>query len=74
MSSVLWKFSDQLDDADRIMIQKDFITLNDGVEYYGLGMKPFTRIAERLAPSIRSEKWSGSEGTFWKSIFDRSKR
>ena len=45
MSSVLWKFSDQLDDADRIMIQKDFITLNDGVEYYGLGMKPFTRIA-----------------------------
>ena len=45
MSGVLWKFSDQLDDADRIMIQKDFITLNDGVEYYGLGMKPFTRIA-----------------------------
>ena len=45
MSGVLWKFSDQLDDADRIMIQKDCITLNDGVEYYGLGMKPFTRIA-----------------------------
>lgn len=45
MSSVLWKFSDQLDDADRIMIQKDFITLNDGVEYYGRGMKPFTRVA-----------------------------
>ena len=45
MSGSLWKFSDQLDDADRIMIQKDFITLNEGVEYYGLGMKPFTRIA-----------------------------
>ena len=45
MSGILWKFSEQLDDADRIMIQKDFITLNDGVEYYGLGMKPFTRIA-----------------------------
>ena len=45
MSGVLWKFSDQLDDADQIMIRKDFITLNDGVEYYGLGMKPFTRIA-----------------------------
>lgn len=27
------------------MIQKDFITLNEGVEYYGLGMKPFTRFA-----------------------------
>ena len=45
MSGSLWKFSDQLDDADRIMIQKDFITLKDGVEYYGLGMKPFTRVA-----------------------------
>ena len=45
MSGSLWKFSDQLDDADLIMIQKDFITLNEGVEYYGLGMKPFTRIA-----------------------------
>ena len=45
MSGSLWKFSDQLDDADRIMIQKDFITLSEGVEYYGLGMKPFTRIA-----------------------------
>ena len=41
MSSVLWKFSDQLDDADRIMIQKDFITLNDGVKYYGLGIEAF---------------------------------
>ncbi len=45
MSGILWKFSNQLDDMDRIMIQKDFITLNDGAEYYGLGMKPFTRIA-----------------------------
>lgn len=45
MSGSLWKFSDQLDDADRIMIQKDFITLKDGVEYYGLEMKPFTRVA-----------------------------
>ena len=45
MSGCLWKFSNQLDDTDRIMIQKDFITLSEGAEYYGLGMKPFTRIA-----------------------------
>ncbi len=45
MSGCLWKYSDQLDDVDRIMIQRDFITLSDGAEYYGLGMKPFTRIA-----------------------------
>ena len=32
MSGCLWKFSDQLDDADRIMIQKDFITLSEGAE------------------------------------------
>lgn len=45
MSGILWKFSDQLDDTDRIMIQKDFITLSEGFSYYGLGMKPFIRIA-----------------------------
>ena len=45
MSGNLWKFSDQLDDADKIMIQKDFITLNEGSDYYGLGIKPFARIA-----------------------------
>ena len=44
MSGALWMFSDYLDDEDRLMIQKDYITLNDGVEYYGFGMKPFTRI------------------------------
>ena len=45
MSGNLWKFSDQLDDADKIMIQKDFITLNEGAKYYGIGTKSFTRIA-----------------------------
>ena len=45
MSGCLWKFSDRLDDVDRIMIQRDFITLSDGAEYYSLGMRPFTRIA-----------------------------
>ncbi len=45
MSGILWKISDQLDDTDRIMIQKDFITLSEGAAYYGIGMKPFTRIA-----------------------------
>ena len=45
MSRNLWMFSDQLDEVDAVMMQKDFITLNDGAEYYGLGMKPFTRIA-----------------------------
>ncbi len=38
-------YAEQYMDADRIMIQKDFITLSEGADYYGLGMKPFTRIA-----------------------------
>lgn len=45
MNGKLWKFSDQLDDEDILFTQRSFITYNMGVEYYGLGMKPFTRMA-----------------------------
>lgn len=45
MSGCIWMFSDQLDDWDIAMLQKDFVTYNEGSMYYGLGMKPFTRLA-----------------------------
>ncbi len=45
MSGNLWKFSDQLDDADAIMIQKDYVTLKEGADYYNVTPKVFTRIA-----------------------------
>lgn len=45
MSGNLWKFSDQLDDVDAIMMQKDYITLKEGADYYNFSLKTFTRIA-----------------------------
>lgn len=45
MSGNLWKFSDQLDDVDAIMMQKDYITLKEGADYYNFSLKIFTRIA-----------------------------
>lgn len=44
MSGNIWKFSDQLDDADLDFARKEFITYKDGCEYYGLSEKQmFTR-------------------------------
>ena len=45
MSGNAWMFSNQIDDEDLIMLQKDFITYYEGADYYGLGLKVFTRMA-----------------------------
>lgn len=45
MSGNLWMFSDMLDDEDIEMLRRDFITFYQGADYYGLGLKKFTRIA-----------------------------
>lgn len=45
MSGNLWMFSDLLDDEDIEMLQHDFITYYQGADYYGLGLKVFTRMA-----------------------------
>ena len=39
MSGNLWMFSDQLDDEDALMMQRDFLTYYQGADYYGLGQK-----------------------------------
>lgn len=39
MSGNLWMFSDQLDDEDALMMQRDFVTYYQGADYYGLGQK-----------------------------------
>ena len=36
MSGNIWKFSDQLDDADIAFARREFITYKMGAEYYGL--------------------------------------
>ena len=45
MSGNLWMFSDMLDDEDAKMIQREFVTYYEGADYYGLGLKVFTRLA-----------------------------
>ena len=45
MSGCIWKFSDQIDDEDIEMLRHEFITLRQGMDYYGLNEKPMTRLA-----------------------------
>ena len=45
MSGNLWMFSDKLDDEDIEIMKPEFITYYQGADYYGLGLKMFTRLA-----------------------------
>ena len=45
MSGNAWMFSDKIDDGDLAILKKDFITYYEGADYYGLGLKAFTRMA-----------------------------
>ena len=45
MSGNLWMFSDMLDDEDIEILKRDFIIYYQGADYYGLGLKVFTRMA-----------------------------
>ena len=38
-------FSDKLDDEDIEIMKHEFITYYQGADYYGLGLKMFTRLA-----------------------------
>lgn len=56
MSGNAWMFSDQIDDEDLIMLQKDFITYYEGADYYGLGLKVFTRMAHEAGAIYKMGK------------------
>ena len=45
MSGNLWMFSDMLDDEDIEILKHEFITYYQGADYYGVGLKMFTRLA-----------------------------
>ena len=45
MSGNLWMFSDMLDDENIEILKHEFITYYQGADYYGLGLKVFTRMA-----------------------------
>ena len=45
MSGNVWMFSDQIDDEDLEFMQHEYVTYNMASEYYGLGLKPVTRLS-----------------------------
>ena len=45
MSGQIWRFLHLIDDVDIEILQRDFITYYEGADYYGLGLRIFTRMA-----------------------------
>ena len=56
MSGNLWMFSDMLDDEDAKMMQHEFVTYYEGADYYGLGLKVFTRLAHEAGAVYKNGK------------------
>ena len=46
MAGNAWKYSHKLDDVDMEFLQHDFITIKQGVNYYGFSERPFLRMAK----------------------------
>ncbi len=66
MSGNLWMFSDMLDDEDIEMLKRDFITYYQGADYYGLGLKVFTRMAHESGAVYKI----GKKVLIRRSVFD----
>lgn len=66
MSGNLWMFSDMLDDEDIEMLKRDFITYYQGADYYGLGLKMFTRMAHEAGAVYKI----GKKVLIRRNIFD----
>lgn len=45
MSGNAWMVSDMIDDEDLDFLKHDFLTYYQGADYYGLGLKSFTKLA-----------------------------
>ncbi len=45
MSGNIWMFSDRIDDEDMEFMQHEYVTYNMASEYYGIGLKPVTRLS-----------------------------
>ena len=70
MSGNLWMFSDMLDDEDIEMLKRDFITYYQGADYYGLGLKVFTRMAREAGAVYKI----GKKVLIRRSIFEEDLR
>ena len=56
MSGNIWMYAHHIDDEDLEMLKRDFITYKMGVEYYGFGMKPFTRMVHEAVAVFKIGK------------------
>lgn len=66
MSGNLWMFSDMLDDEDIEILKHEFITYYQGADYYGLGLKVFTRLAHEAGAVYKI----GKKVLIRRTIFD----
>lgn len=66
MSGNLWMFSDKLDDEDIEILNHEFITYYQGADYYGLGLKMFTRLAHEAGAVYKI----GKKVLIRRTIFD----
>ena len=66
MSGNLWMFSDKLDDEDIEILKHEFITYYQGADYYGLGLKVFTRLAHEAGAVYKI----GKKVLIRRTIFD----
>ena len=70
MSGNLWMFSDKLDDEDIEILKHEFITYYQGADYYGLGLKMFTRLAHEAGAVYKI----GKKVLIRRTIFDEHLR
>ena len=66
MSGNFWMFSDKLDDEDIEILKHEFITYYQGADYYGLGLKKFTRMAREAGAVYKI----GKKVLIRRTIFD----
>jgi len=53
MSGNIWMVSDMLDDEDIEFAKRDYITFYQGADYYGLGLKVFTKMARAAGATYK---------------------
>ena len=57
MAGNAWKYSHKLDDVDLEFLQHDFITIKQGVNYYGLVSVRFLGWLRKREPITRLARW-----------------
>ena len=51
MSGNAWMYSNQIDDEDLEFMKHEFVTYSMACSYYGLGLKPVTRLSHACSGS-----------------------